>query len=212
VPRGAHRYRLLRIGRKRLPDVGTRERVWAYVEEAGADPGVVRRRLLPEVYETATRGTRRQPAARPVGEGVYALVRGPRDTQLAYLLSTPVEPGPVQAAFNIALSGRLIISVRNPEAPTPPDVGLTPWRRPVLPAGLQDRFGTRRWLPVDPPDFLDIEHAELLLIAAAEELAAPLTDALEAEERDRDDTDVFERLRLDRDTHPIAPLLGGDWL
>jgi hypothetical protein len=31
VPRGARRYRLLRIGRKRLPDVGTRERGWAYV-------------------------------------------------------------------------------------------------------------------------------------------------------------------------------------
>ena len=211
APRDRRRFRLLRVGRKRLPDVDRRERVWAYVEAVGDDPAVVRRRLVPEVYETRTRGTRHQPAARPVGEGVYALVRRVRDTQLAYLLSTPAEPGPVQRELNIAPSARYIISVRNPEAATPRDVGLSPARRPELPPQLQERFGTRRWLPVDPPDLLDVEGVELLLIGAAEDLEPPLADTLEAEERAGDDLDVFDLLRLDRDTHPIAPLLGGDW-
>jgi hypothetical protein len=211
VPRGRPRFRLLRIGRKRLPDVDRRERVWAYVEAVGDDPVVIRRRLLPEVYETRTRGTRHQPAARPVGEGVYAIVRRDRDTQLAYLLSTPAEPGPVQRELNIGAAARYIISVRNPEAATPPDIGLSPSRRAELPPELQERFGTRRWLPVDPPDFLDHEGVELLLIGAAEELAPPLADALEAEERRGGDLDVFDLLRLDRDTHPVTPLLGGDW-
>jgi hypothetical protein len=211
VPRGTGRFRLLRVGRKRLPDAARHERVWAYVEAAGADPAAVRPRLLAAVYDTATRGTRHQPAARPVGEGVYALLRGDRDTQLAYLLVTPAEPGPVQHELNVTAEARLIVSVRNPEAATPADVGLSPGRRPELPADLQARFGTRRWAPVDPPALLDIEGVELLLIAVAAALDPALTGALEAEERRGDDVDVFDRLRLDRDAHPIVPLLAGDW-
>jgi len=211
VPRGTGRFRLLRVGRKRLPDTARRERVWAYVEAAGTDPAAVRPRLLASVYGTATRGTRHQPPARPVGEGVYALLRGDRDTRLAYLLATPAEPGPVQRELNVTAAGHLVVSVRNPQAPTPRDVGLAPGRRPDLPADLQARFGTRRWGPVDPPALLDIEGVELLLIGVAEALDPGLTGALEAEERRGDDADVFDRLRLDRDAHPIVPLLAGDW-
>jgi len=69
-------YRLIIIAEKRLPDVTGRgdRKSWGFVEKVGRRPEDVEDDLDPETYVTRTRGERHLPAARPAGEGVYALV------------------------------------------------------------------------------------------------------------------------------------------
>src|SRR5581483_12308992 len=87
--RGKRLYRLILIGRKRLPDVKKHEREWAFVYKVSRTPGEIEAELKQEVYETKTRGVRVKPAARPAGEGVYAIVRHENHTHLAYVLELP---------------------------------------------------------------------------------------------------------------------------
>jgi hypothetical protein len=211
APRERRRYRLLRIGRKRLPDVEDHERLWAYVEAVGDAPEDILDLLAAEEYETKTRGRRHQPAARVAGEGVYALVRDGQETELAYQLELPHSPGPVQEELNIAPEARFVVSVKNPDAPTPRNVGLGGQRQADFPPGLRERFGGRRWVAVDPPEFLDHEGAELLFIGAAQDPGATAAEQLDPGEDQPAESDVFTRLRLDREEFPITPLLEGEW-
>lgn len=211
APRERRRFRLLRIGRKRLPDVEDHERLWAYVEAVGDTPEEILDRLGAEDYETKTRGRRHQPAARVAGEGVYALVRDGRETELAYSLELPHSPGPVQEELNIAPEARFVLSVRNPEATAPRNAGLGRGRQADFPEELRERFGGRRWVAVDPPEFLDHEGAELLFIGAAEDPGPTAAEELDPGEPKPAEADVFTRLRLDRDEFPVTPLLDGEW-
>ena len=72
---------------------------------------------------------------RPAGEGVYALFLHDNHTHLAYVLELPLIPGEVQKAFNIKPEGRFVIAVKNPEATSPPGVGLEDECQPEFPGG-----------------------------------------------------------------------------
>ena len=48
---------------------------WGFVEKVFRNPEELRETLSGTTYETETRGERHLPEARPVGEGVYGLVR-----------------------------------------------------------------------------------------------------------------------------------------
>jgi hypothetical protein len=76
-PRGKASYRLIVIGQKKLPAVtGPGDRMaWGFVEEVSGRPEHVEDELDPRRYFTETHGERGQPAARPAGEGVYAIAR-----------------------------------------------------------------------------------------------------------------------------------------
>jgi hypothetical protein len=67
-PRGTDRFRVLVIGRKRLP---RHERLWATVVDVVEGADRLREALGPRMYETRTRGRCEVPAARLAGEGVY---------------------------------------------------------------------------------------------------------------------------------------------
>jgi hypothetical protein len=70
-PHGKPRYRLIVIGRKRLPDIGDRrEKTWAFVQKVGRDPKDVEGELEAATYDTQTRDERHLAPARPAGEGV----------------------------------------------------------------------------------------------------------------------------------------------
>ena len=99
-----------------------------------------------EVYETKTRGEQVQPEARPAGEGVYAIARHGDHTHLTYVLELPDGPGKVQRALNIEEEGSYIISVKNPDQPSPRGVGLDEDRQADFPKKLQGRFRGRRLL------------------------------------------------------------------
>src|SRR5919197_2789437 len=144
-PEGTQSHRLIVLGQKRLPEVRDGgDRVWGYVDMVERDPRKIRDELGRQTYRTKTRGQRVRPEARPAGEGVYAIVRHEDHTHLVYALELPTRPGEVQEAFHLEEEGSYILSVKNPEAPSPPGVGLGEPRRASFPKTLQARFRGRR--------------------------------------------------------------------
>jgi hypothetical protein len=212
-PRGKQLYRFIIIGEKRLPAVsgGGDRKTWGFVEKVASRPEEVEDELDPETYPTKTRGERHLAAARPAGEGVYAIARHSGHTHLAYALELPAEPGEVQQALNIVKEGSYIIVVKNPEAPSPPDVGLDESRRARFPKELQERFAGRRFIPADPPDFLDYEGAEILLVGARQDVFAELGLKLNPEHETEATAEIFNDLKMERSLHPLTPLFKGNW-
>ncbi|MDX6431462.1 MAG: hypothetical protein QOE54_3828 [Streptosporangiaceae bacterium] len=211
-PRGTDHFRVLVIGRKRLPAVEeAHERLWAAVVDVVEGDGLLREVLGPRTYETRTRGRRELPAARPAGDGVYIIARHDDHTHLAYELLHPQEPGDVQRRLNLERQASYIITVRNPRVPPPPGVGAGSGRRPEFPADLQARFGDRRFAPLDPPDFLDYEGADVVLIGVAGDPARELGVDLDSEAERLGVRDLFEELRLTRDRRLADPLEKGEW-
>lgn len=212
-PEGRRPYRLLVIGRKQLPgpEQRGRERNWGFVDQVSDDAESIEERLDPESYATKTRGERRIPAVRPVGEGVYRVVRHGDHTHLAYALELPKKTGEAQEAFNLEKEANYIISVKNPEKGAPPGAGLSGGERARFPASLQEKFRDRRFCELDPPDFLDYEGAEFVLISAREDVRETLGIELEAEDEDARTADIFKDLKMEKSVHPLRPLFGGEW-
>jgi hypothetical protein len=209
-PAGRGILRRLIVGRKRLPDADAHERAWAFVAEVADDPEALRDDVERVTYATRTRGARVQPEARPAGEGRYAIVDHDGHTHLAHVLELPPEPGEAQRVFRIEREASYVIAVRNPDAPAPPETGLPPRRRPEYPGHLRARFGDRRFIPADPPELLDHEGAEVVIIGAATDTGAELGIELDAEAERIEDADLFRRLRLARDELPREPFERGD--
>jgi hypothetical protein len=209
-PDGSPRFRLLVVGRKRLPDPAAHERAWALVAKVEDRPDVVRDELGRRRYVTKTRGEREEPEARPAGEGRYAIADHGGHTHLAYGLELPREPGPAQELFDITRQASYVTAVRNPEAPAPPGRGLPPGRRAEYPPELAERFGGRRFAPLDPPAFLDHVGAEIVLIGAAVDAEAELGIPLGAEDERLEDADLFADLGLRPGELPVEPLEHGE--
>jgi len=211
--RGKDVYRLIIIGEKRLPSVngGGDRKTWGFVDKVAKDPEEVEDELDPESYRTRTRGERQVPAARPAGEGIYAIVEHERHTHLAYVLELPHKPGEVQRALNIVKEGSYIIAVKNPETPSPPGMGLDETRRARYPKKLRELFSGRRFIPANPPDFLDYEGAEILLVGARRDISAELGVELIPEHETEATAEIFNDLKLERSLHPLAPLFEGKW-
>jgi hypothetical protein len=210
-PDGRGLYRLIVIGRKRLPVTEQHERAWAFVAKVSEDPDELRAELEPAQYETKTRSTRVEPAARAAGEGRYALVAHDGHTHLAYTLELPPTSGAVQRELNIEQAASYIVSAKNPDAPAPPGRGLAQHRKAALPEELRKRFGNRRFVAVEPPDLLDHEGLELVLIGASADIAGELGIELDAERERLETADLLEQLRLQPEQLPTDPTRSGEW-
>jgi hypothetical protein len=210
APEGRRLFRLATIGRKHLPfaSATARERNWGWVMKVAGSPEDVEIELRGYRYATKTRGERDQPAARPAGEGRYAIARHGSHTHLAYALARPEAPGDVQRDLGIQASASLIVAVRNPWWPAPPgaNAGLAPEAEAFYPEELQAAFRGRRWAPLEPAH-LDREGAEFVVVGTQEEPEEELGIRLEPEESD----DVLDVLGLDPAGHPVAPLFSGEW-
>jgi hypothetical protein len=212
-PRGQKKYRFIVIGRKKMPEPSQsgREKYWGFVDRVVSDPKEFdRERLEEQHYETATRGHRTQPAARPAGEGVYAIVDHDSHVHLAYVLELPKKPGPVQETLNIEEEASYIISVKNPEASAPLGVGLTPSEQVQYPKPLEEEFEGKRFMP-PKPELLDYEKAEIILISAAEDVKEELGIDLNVEHESARSAAIFKDLRLEKGAHPLEPLFEGEW-
>jgi len=208
-PDGRDLFRVLTVGKKRLPEpADDRERFWGYVERVAEEAGAVMEELA-EGVEVQGGGPRTRTVARPAGEGVYVLARHGNHTHFAYALELPGAPDEVQRELHIGQEGVYLLSIKNPEAASPPSVGLPEERRAQFPPELQERFGSRRFVPALPPEFLDHEGAELLLMGSAED--HELDIELDPERETEETADLFRELRLERDRHPVEPLLAGKW-
>ncbi|MFE9690213.1 hypothetical protein [Micromonospora sp. NPDC005806] len=203
--------RLLVVGRKRMPDISEHDRFWAFVDEVVDRPEQLHKTLQARRYRTGTRGEREQPPARPAAEGAYVLARHDDHTHLAYELELPTRPGEAQRGLSIEPEASYIVTVKNPQAPSPPGVGLGAARKVRLPAKLQGQFHGRRFAPLDPPDFLDHPGTELVLIGAAHDASEELRIDLDAEVERAERSTIFGDLRIGRRERPVAPLFTGEW-
>jgi hypothetical protein len=100
-------------------------------------------------YDTATRGERVRPEARPAGEGVYRIVEHGNHNHLTYALELPEEPFAVQKELNIELEASYIFSVKNPEVSSPPGVRLASKQKVDYPERLRVMFHGRRFVPAE---------------------------------------------------------------
>jgi hypothetical protein len=198
-PWQAQKYRLLVVGRKKLPDPGGHDRFWTFVWRMFNDREALNAELGEQEYTTRTRGVRRVAAARPAGEGVYSIVRHGDHTHLAYVLELPKHGGPAERELNIKREASYVIAVKNPQTGGPPAAGLDPDREARFPKKLQEAFAGRRFSPVDPPEFLDYEGAELLLIGATQDAERELGIEFKADAENEHSADVFRVLKLPRE-------------
>jgi hypothetical protein len=207
-PEGTQRAREVIVGTKRLPDPDQHERVWAFVARVFDHPEDLAADLRQRTYETRTRGERRQPAARPAGEGRYTLVDHDGHSHLAYVLELPRSVGEAQRVLRIGSEASYVIAVRNPDAPAPPGVG-SPGRAPRLPDHLRNRFEGRRFVALDTPEWLDHEGVELVLIGAGHDPEQELGVHLDPQHEQLHDADLFRKLRIGSDELPVEPLRSG---
>jgi hypothetical protein len=208
---GRRDYRRIVVGRKRMPDVEHGgERFWGFVDTVAQRPEKVEDELEEIEYETATRGERVRPEARPAGEGIYRIVQHGNHNHLIYALELPKQPGPVQLELHIEPEASYIFSVKNPQASTPPGVGLTPEQKVTYPERLQEKFHGRRFAPAEP-ELLDYEGVEVLLIGSSEHPEGELGIELRPEPENEWSADIFNDLRMEKARHPIEPLFTGEW-
>jgi len=209
-PWRTRKYRLLIVGRKKLPDPEEHNRFWAFVWKVYGDRTALTEELGQKEYETKTQGRRIVPAARPAAEGIYAIVRHGNHSHLAYVLELPEREGPVERELNIKREASYVIAVKNPEAESPPGTGLEKEHEARFPEELNRKFEGRRFHPVDPPEFLNYEGAELVLIGASENAEEELGIKFKPDAEDEHTADVFRDLKLPREV-AREPLLQGNW-
>jgi hypothetical protein len=213
APEDNTRYRLFLIGQKQLPEIvegksTSEEKNWALNILTTSNPKDIQRELLPAEYTTETRGKRRLAAAVPAGEGKYVIAKHDNHTEFAYVLELPETPGPTQREFELKKEASYIISVKNPDVKVPGFVASE--KNPDFPKTLKEKFGDKRWINVEEPDFLNYENTQLLLIGARkknveEELGIDLDEEKETEKS----SDLFKELKVRKDQVPLKPLLKG---
>ncbi|XP_019447620.1 PREDICTED: uncharacterized protein LOC109350775 [Lupinus angustifolius] len=206
-------FRLIVMGRKRLPDPAQKSTpYWGFVEMVTTRADHVKSALKRQEYETSTRGHRHTSEARAVGEGIYRIVRHERGgkrtqhTHLIYKLEFPSgenEKREPQESLNIKPEGSFIIQIKNPEKGSE---GLMKKRKAVFPAHLQGQLGHLKFAAPDPPDFLNYEGCELLLISASDHIEHDLGLELLTDSSSSDLLHSFGD-----SVGPTAPLLKGTW-
>lgn len=206
-PDQSHLFRLLLIGRKKLPEIKKHGEVnWALVDVIAKNHKAISAELQEDQYDTKTRGERVRPAARAVGEGIYSLVLHEGHSHFAYVLELPKSPHEVQQALAIEPEGSYIISVKNQAV-----AGSMTNRIAAFPKALQQKFADRRFISLESPDFLNYEGAELLLIGAAKEAEKGLGIRFHEKSENERTVDIFKELQLWKENQIIKPLLEGKW-
>lgn len=220
--------RFIVMGRKSLPDPSKRSRpYWGFVEIVTTKPEDIKKALSEENYETATRGNRVKPAARPLAEGVYRILRHypnsegkekgkgkAMHTHLVYKLELPrpEEKQEPQDAMNVEPEGSLIIQIKNPEQAAPPNTGLQSKRKATFPAHLQGQIGSHRFVAADPPDFLNYEGCEFILISASDNIDAELgLDVKPEDMTDENYKSCSDLVNMFGEISSIKPLIEGTW-
>lgn len=217
-------FRFIVMGRKSLPDPTQRSRpYWGFVEMVTKKLDDVKEALKGEEYDTATRGHRRKPPARALAEGVYRILRHQlgsnkkAHTHLIYKLEFPPsdEENEPQESLNIEREASFIIQIKNPEQGSSSGQfrSLKAKRKSLFPASLQSQMGPRRFVPADPPDFLNYEGCEFLLISASDDLEEELGLELKVEvEETRAEKSCSDLIQMFGEVASPKPLLSGTWV
>lgn len=176
-PDGRERYRLIALGRKRMPRAGRQERFWGFLDAVLDHPQDIEAVLAAQTYGTKTRGVRHLPAARLVGEGTYALEAHDDHTHLTYDLDRIVKDDPVAADLRLEPSASFIVAIANPD-PAAWGLAEAPSLQKELfdelevhveaaafPPALLSRFRGRKYAPLDDVEWLEHAGGELIFIS-----------------------------------------------
>lgn len=162
-------FRLLIIGKKRLPIADKHERFFGFVEATADKMETLTGQLGQTGNQPPTRGYNTTEPARCAGEGVYEIVnRDGRKTSFAYRLEVPQEPGEVQDELQIKKEASFTLSMKNPSIDDPPNAGLS--NKADYKGGQKKQFGNYRWISCQDASLLDAERCEFILIGATEDL------------------------------------------
>jgi hypothetical protein len=212
-PEHDNRYRVAVIGKKELPPPAKsgHRRYWGYISLVTEQSEQLRDEIGPQVYETKTRGERHLPRARPFGEGVYRLVQHDTHTHFAYALELPREPATVQDAFNVEDEASYIITIKNPQKPSPPGMSRTGPEHPHYPPELEKSFENKRFTELQQVELLDYKGTEFILIAASENIRDELGIDMQSDLEYGCIADIFKDLKLDISKNLKKPLFKGEW-
>ncbi|GJW60274.1 hypothetical protein Tco_0109609 [Tanacetum coccineum] len=101
-------------------------------------------------------------------------------THLIYKLEFPSSEGEAteeqpQEALKVAQEASFLLQIKNLTQKGRNEFrGLKRKRKPVFPKHLQERFGKLRYHAADPPDFLNYQGCEFLLISASDNIREEL--------------------------------------
>lgn len=90
-------------------------------------------------------------------------------------------------------------------------MGLAEERKPELPKQLQERFRGRRFIDADPPELLEHEGVEILLVGMRADVSEELGIELNPQRETADTAEIFRELQMEKTRHPAEPLLKGEW-
>jgi hypothetical protein len=137
-----------------------------------------------------------------------------REREWAFVAQVTDDPAPVRDELepDARPAGRRgPLRDRRPRRPHAPRLRARVAARARRGAARAQRFGERRFSALSPPDFLDHEGAEVVLVAAAQDAERELGIDLDARAERLDDADLFAELRLRPRDLPIEPLTTGQW-
>jgi hypothetical protein len=206
APEESQLYRLFVIGKKSLPEIRetearASERYWARVGGIFKDASELTKELSSDEF-------RRGDAARPVGEGKYAIVRHHQNhTELAYVLELPNEPGEAQKELGIEKEASYVISVINPKIPKQSNLPSTD-EPPKYPQEVLNEFNeTENFVSLSKDTkFIDFQNAQIILIGAREGRDVIKNEIGIEIKEEQSSPDIFDKLKLRREQVPIRPL------
>jgi len=208
APEEGQLYRLFVIGKKSLPEVRktearASERYWARVGGVFKDANELTKELLSDEF-------RKGDAARPVGEGKYAIVKHQNHTELAYVLELPNEPGEAQQELGIEKEASYVISVINPKIPKSSNLPSTE-EPPKYPQEVLNEFNENENFVSLSKDtkFIDYQNAQIILIGAREGKDVVKSEMGIDMKEEQSSADIFNKLKLRREQVPIKPLTEG---
>ena len=212
-------YRLFVIGKKSLPTIRRSEarqseRYWARVGGIFKNANDLTKELLSDEFRSGD-------AARPVGEGKYAIVKYHNHAELAYILELPNEPGAAQKELGIEKEASYIISVINPKNTRSPKEGYPSTEEPAeYPPEILEEFNdTDNFISLTRnAKLINYKNAQVILIGAREgkdviknEIGIELDTETNNDDQQTQQqfADIFSKLKLRKDKIPIRPLIEG---
>ena len=202
-----------------MPDpTSNRPRPWAFIDAVSSDIHEVEQKLERYSYDTKTRGHREIQPARMCGEALYEIVlKGDRESHLAYTLEFPEQPTAVQEAFRIKKQGECSITVKNPAfnsaAYSARWAGFSGDQKARLPPHLMEKFKGKiknqvRYCMLDTVEFLNYQHCETVWIGERlKDDMQRVLDELEEEveeEGGKSEEEVYKELQTKPEEFPDA--------
>ena len=212
-------YRLFIIGKKSLPEVRktearASERYWARVGGIFKEPDELASELFSDEF-------RKGDAARPVGEGKYAIVRHHQNhAELAYILEMPKEPG--EARKNWVLKRKQVTLFQLSTPRTKAIINRRTRSRKSSSTEEQVKYPEQVLKEFDETEnfvslakdtkFIDYQNAQIILIGAREGrdvIRSEMGIEIAEESPLQQSADIFNKLKVRKEQVPIRPLTEG---